>query len=181
MGANIQVHRSRSEWLRIRRLYESTPISGRALAKQESVSYSTLSQKAMVQKWRKPPSANGKSVAKAASELEAQVEERAQQIVKDQLQPFIEKHKTKITKRAVLLSNRGLTRLERLWQKNKPSEAKVEAEAAKTLETLVRVGRVSLGMGDGSPVGGSVSLNILTNQAAVQVISPENKESDSQQ
>jgi hypothetical protein len=153
------------DWLAIRKQYETGSMSQRNLADSLGISQSTLMRRAMREKWMQ----RSKLVRLAASDLEAKLARSVKSAVEDELAPFIEAHKARITKRAVKMSNRGLSRLDSLWKQQKPSQAKQEAEAAKTLETLVRVARTSLGMGDGSPVGSVVSLNILTNQAAVQV------------
>jgi hypothetical protein len=150
-------------------VYQTTPVSHRSLAKLEQVSYSTLSQRAMREGWRKLDTANKKIVAATGKALESEIDRRAAALVHDQLAPFIEKHKAAITKRAVKLSNRGLARLEKLWRDQPPDAAKSESEGAKTLETFVRVARVSLGMGDGSPVAPALTLNLLTTHSAVQI------------
>jgi hypothetical protein len=132
--------------------------------------------------WKKLDSANKKIIVRASKALEAEIENRAADLVADQLAPFIEAHKAKITRRAVKLSNRGLSRLEQLWRKP-PEAAKSESEGAKTLETFVRVARVSLGMSDGTAGTSPLTLNVLANHSAIQIVRQDDSSSadDSQE
>lgn len=140
-------------------------VSQRKLAKLRNVPYSTLAKRAMRERWNQ----RARIMRKAAAGLESDFEERAQLEIRKELAPFIEKNKTKITKRGVELYKRGIKRIEKIWASQDPTDPKKESEAAKAVETLFRVGRTALGMNDGSSPTGSINLNILTNQAAVQV------------
>lgn len=150
---------------RVRARYESSEFSLRELAKLENVPESTIFSWSKADGWRQ----RKRLVAQAARKLEAQLDEKALAHVKDQLTPFIEAHKVKITKRGVRIGNLGLSRIEQLWRKHKPSDAKAEADGARAADILLRMARVSLGMDDGKTNGGSLSLRILTGQTAVEL------------
>lgn len=154
----VKLHRGSAEWTRIRLQYESTDISQRELAKREGVPESTLTQRAMREKWRKP----GARVAEFAGDLEAAANEQARKMVADQLQPFIDRHKIAITKRAVNMSMKGLKRLGLLWDSSKPSSTRFEADGARALETFIRVGRTSLGMDDNTNGGKGLTVDMLS-------------------
>ena len=68
------------------------------------------------------------------------------------------------------MAGQALDRLDHLYITTTPENTKSEAEAARALETLVKVSRTSLGMDvQEASTPGPLTLNILTNQAAVQV------------
>jgi len=170
--------KKRIYWAAIRAEYENGTIGLRKLARAHGISPSTMMQRSMREKWQR----NDKLVRKTSKELALAIDKRAQAKLEASLAPFIEAEKAKFTRAGVALAKTGLRRVKRMMaHTHAEPEAKSEAFISKSAETYHRIGRVALGMGDGSPVGGSVSLNILTNAAAVQVVSNENKESDSQQ
>lgn len=159
------------DWKAVRYEYETTEISQRKLADKHGISRNTLMQRAMREKWSQP----GKMVQRAASKLKASINEKMIAKVQDQLAPYIEREKVKITKRGIRLGNHGLTRIERLWKSQHPTIAKAEADGARAAETFLRMARTSLGMSDGSAAAGPVNVNILTNRSAVQVVSNDCK------
>jgi hypothetical protein len=157
--------KTRPDWRAIRYEYETTTVSQRTLAKKHGISPSTLMKRAMRENWKQKAQLARANITK----LEAIIEERANAKAIEELAPFIEEHKTRITKRGVEMSNAGLDRLERLWLKIKPDSSKTEAEGAKTLQTLIAVARTSLGMGDNTGAIGNLNVQILTNQAQIAV------------
>jgi transcriptional regulator with XRE-family HTH domain len=160
----------REKWTRIRARYESGVMSQRELARLEGVSHSTLMQRAAREKWRP----RAKLVQATARKLEAELDERSVSIIRDELAPFIEREKIRLTKRGYRIGSKGLTRVEKLWKNLNPDNPKGEADGARAAETFLRMARTSLGMDDGKAPAGSVNLNILTGQAAVQVTSAPN-------
>lgn len=162
--SDVSQAKAKPDWLAIRREYETTAISQRKLAKLRNIPYGTLFKRAMREKWRQ----HAKSVKKTTIDLEAEINERALARVRDDLAPWIEEQKVKFTKRGFHLASNGISRVERMFDSDSPLDAKEESYISKAAETYHRMGRVALGMGDGSSTG-SINLNILTNQAAVQV------------
>lgn len=150
---------------RIRARYESTDLSLRELARLEGESESTVLKWSMRYHWQQ----RAKLVRKVARGMESDVNEKIVARVMEELQPYIEDHKIKITKQGVQMGKRGLARLNTLWKNGKPSSSKAEAEGAKTLETLVRVVRTSLGMNDGQAIATPLSGAILISHSAVKI------------
>lgn len=152
-------------WRSLRAEYESSGISLRNLAAKHGISISTTAQRSMREHW----SQRGKLVAKAARQLESEVNSAIVQEVRDELAPWLEERKRIITREAVELSAIGTKRIRAIWEAESPADTKRESEAARTIETLVRVGRTALGMDTGTGLAGAVNVNILANQAAVQI------------
>lgn len=152
-------------WPAIRRQYETSTITQRALADQLGISPSTLMKRAMREKWK----GTKRLVLQTAAKLEADLTVEAKQMIRDELAPFIEAKKIQITKRGVKVGERGLSRVEKLWRGSKPTDAKEEADAARAADTFLRMARTSLGMNEGSGISGALTLNILSNQAAISV------------
>lgn len=156
------------DWPAIRFEYESTAITHRDLAKKHGIPYSTLGRRAMREKW----SQRKRLVESAARKVESQITERIEEQVRNELAPWIEAKRTEITKRGVNVSERGLSRVEEGLDAVESGDSKSVSEIARAAETFLRMARVSLGMSDGSSVGGALNLQILTNQAAVQINPP---------
>jgi len=166
---------SKPDWKAIRYEYETTNISQRDLAAKHHVPYSTLCKRTMRENW----SQRAKLVAATASKLEAEVGEAIKQEIRDELAPLIAAKKVEITKRGIHVAERGLSRIESLWDDQRPSEAKVEADGARAAEIFLRLARTSLGMNDGTGLGGALNVNILANQAAIGVSVPQVESPDS--
>lgn len=158
-------------WPTVRREYEQTRIALRPLAAKYGIPYSTMSKRCMREHW----SQKAKLAAKIVRDAESDAVAALRLEVRTELEPWIAEQKSIIIKRGVNISSRALDRLEHIYQTTAPECTKVESEAARTLETLVRVGRTSLGMSDGNASPGALSVNILTNQAAVQVVRTEDQ------
>ena len=156
------------DWRAIRYEYETTGISHRDLSDKHAIPYGTLSKRAMREKW----SQRAKLVAATAARLESEIDHRVTQEIRDELAPWIEQRKAEIIKRGYALYEKGAKRIEHIYDNHEIVDAKTESEAARAVETLVRVGRTSLGMNDTSSGPTALSLNILTNQAAVQIVQP---------
>lgn len=150
---------------RIRARYESSELSLRELARLEHVPESTIMKWSMSDHWQQ----RKRLVSQVARKLEADLSDKSLEIIRDELQPLIEAEKVKITKRGIKISNRGLSRIEKLWKAQFPANAKSEADGARAAETFLRMARTSLGMNEGTAQNGSLCLSILTGQAAVQI------------
>lgn len=159
--------RDKPNWSRIRHEYETTTIAQRALAKKCDVPYSTLAKRAMRQHW----SQKAKLIQRTACLLESEMRAAEKQVIRDDLAPLLAKKREEITKRGISVAERGLSRVESLWDNSPPTESKAEAEGARAAETFLRMARTSAGM-DGSGIAGALNLSILTNQAAIQFVAP---------
>ncbi len=153
------------DWLKIRLQYETGTMSQRSLADSLGIPRNTVMQRAIREKWVQ----RSKLVRKSALAIDARLNASIQRKVEAELAPWIETEKTKWTKRGHKLAAKGVSRAERYFKRVPVADARDEANIAKAAETYHRIGRVALGMSDGSPVSGSVNLNILTNQAAIAV------------
>ena len=111
-------------------------------------------------------------VASTARKLEREISATSAQMIRDELAPFIEREKIRLTKRGYKIGSKGLTRIEKLWKGKEPTLAKEEAEAARAAETHLRMARTSLGMDEGKPTSGALNLDILCGQAVVQIATP---------
>ncbi len=160
------------DWKAIRYEYETTQTTHRALAAKHNVPYSTLSRRAFTEKW----SQRAKLVAQTAHKLESELTAQMKQEVRDELAPWIAEKRKLITKRSFTIAERGIDRIQEFYEGSRPDDAKVESDAARTIETLTRVARTALGMNDGAGIGGALNVQILTNQAAV-AIAPTSQDS----
>lgn len=107
-------------------------------------------------------------------------EKMAERLMKE-LQPWIEQEKRSHIKRALRRSKRGLKRLDRVSEGYQVYDAKTESlvtcqtgpkdemQIAQAEDKYDSIIRRNLGMNDSTGLGGSLSVNVLTNQAAVQV------------
>lgn len=153
----------------IRYRYETGIESHREIARALKISYSTLAKRAMREGWTQ----RKQLVKAAAAKLEAEVDHRIQQEIRDELAPWIEQRKREIIKRGFKVAAKGLDRVEALMSDDQELDAKRESFTSQAADRYVRLGRLSLGMSDGSAVSGPINLNILANQAAVQVQQPQ--------
>lgn len=157
---------AKPDWFAIKREYETSTTSQRDLAEKHQVPASTLMKRAMREKWKQ----GSKLVRAAVRDVEARAGELAQERVANDLAPWIAQMRSEITKRGYRLGERGIERIERMFETLEPDDGKTEANVANAAERYLRLARTSLGMNDGGGVGGAVNLSILTNQAAVQVV-----------
>lgn len=178
------------EWEAIRRRYESTTISQRDLSKELGVSYSTLSKRAMREKWNQAASLIHEAreslvlkTSEALSEATSRAADMAAKQLVDELQPWIAQQKTEQIKRALLRSQKAQDRLDKIslgydvvtkdgdlaTLSPGPKEESFIASAEDKYDNIIRR---NLGMNDSATFNGSLSVNILTRQAAVQVTQP---------
>ncbi len=68
------------------------------------------------------------------------------------------------------IAKRGLQRIEKLWDENAVPEARAESLAAATLDKHDQIIRRNFGLNDAAPSTGALSLNVLANHSAVQVV-----------
>ena len=158
-------HDPNPDWPDIQREYETSRISHRALAKKRNVSYGTLSKRAMRQHWCQ----KAKIIRKAVNQLESERPSTMLAAAKNELAPWIEQKKDEFTREGFTVANHGVERIKTLFKANKKPDAKSESFIAKAFETYHRAGRTALGMTDGTSPAGAINLNIMANQAAVQI------------
>lgn len=165
-------------WTKLRVHYETdrNRISLRQLADHYGMPHGSVIRRAAAETWRR----KGELFHQAKSELdqiaqeaisEAKSELRAEikQSAKDELQPWIEKRKRAHIKSLVTLGERGVARVRKMMRDQVPTDSKDESFKAKTAETWDTIIRRNLGMSDSGGLSGSLSLNILTGSAAIQV------------
>lgn len=160
---------STRDWLAIRKDFESCGLSIRKFAQERNIPLGTLRHRYRNEAW-----IQGRRLVKASVHaLEKKIEARVQHRLEHDLAPFIEREKTKFTKAGLKIAKRGLKRTESYFEATPVTDPKMDAFIAKAATDWHRMGRVALGMGDGSPVAGSVNLNILTNQATISASEPK--------
>lgn len=181
---------TKHQWTLLRIQYEQggDEISYAKLAGEHGVSYSTLTKRAADEGWTKAQelvTKAGKMLAKATDDKLAEaVDEAAAKVSKSmlaELQPWIEKEKRHHIKRAIKRSKAAFKRLDRVAEGYQVYDAKREqlvncettpkdemaiANAEEKYDSIIRR---TLGMNEGSGIGGSLSVQVLTNQAAVSI------------
>ncbi len=163
--------KQKRDWPALRAEYEQ---SGRVvthayLAQRENIPVQTIAKRSMREGWRKQQ----QIVAKAFSDLEKTVDERVNARLREELAPWIDRHKTQFIKSTYSVASNGLKRA-RAYQRSKSQvEPREEANISKAAESYHRIGAAVLGLNNGSAVSGPLQVNILTNRSAVQVISPD--------
>ncbi len=156
------------DWGGLRAEYESTGVKCtlRYLANREHIPVNTMWTRSKREGWIKR-----ERVVKAATRnLVNNAAERQLAVAEDKLAPWIEKQVANFTKRTFAVANRGVSRVGKYQRDSKDKvEARDEANMAKALESFTRVGRLALGLGDGSPVTGVLNFSMLSNKTAIQV------------
>lgn len=172
------IFRSDEEWARIRARYETAQrkIGLRDLAKEYQISPSTVMKRAWREGWKQSKGliSSARKIVEAATDQAIQaaaskaVENAASTLV-ERLQPLIEREKAHHIETQIKRSNGHLTRLDDYLTRKKPLAPRDEAHLAKAVSTHVLDLRRTLGMNDGIGIGGSLSIQVLTNQAAIAV------------
>lgn len=172
------IFRPDQEWARIRARYETAAprIGLRSLAAEYNISESTVMKRAARDGWKQAAQqvASARKIVAAATDEAIQLAAKdaaqlAAASIVDQLQPWIEKEKVEHIKTQVARAKRNLSRLDRYVIDEALLGPKEEAQYAKSIDIFDGVTRRNLGMNDGTSFNGSLSVNILTRQAAVQV------------
>jgi hypothetical protein len=157
------------DWEKVRADWECNPsVTLRGLAKKWNLPAGTVRRRSFEHKWSKfvPVVKRATSSITAAADLAikrtcdavaARIEARTVETLKD-LEPWIEEQRAVHVKAIVGLSRKGLARLESLYDKAKPKQAKDEQFAAAAMEKHDQIIRRNLGMGDNGT--GSTSLNV---------------------
>jgi hypothetical protein len=178
------------QWRQARIQFETGDL-GMTLTKVAAIfntSLSSVQKRSSSEKWSKGAkfigdarnllqAATDNAMAKAADAAANQIATR----ITKELQPWIEKEKKSHIKRALRRSKLGLKRLDRVAEGYQVYDAKAgrlvdldtnpkdEMNIAQAEEKYDSIIRRNLGMNEGSGLGGSLSIQVLTNQAAVQV------------
>lgn len=154
------------DWPAIRREYETGNLSQRGIADLMNIPRQTVMVRAMREGWKK-------RIAIAKRELatmEANAERKAIQRMSEDLAPWMEKQKENFVRKSYHVASRGMKRIAQFQKDNAKVDPRDEANASKAAENYHRIGRVALGMSDGSPIAGPITFNVLANRSAVQVI-----------
>lgn len=157
------------DWLAIRTRYENGRESILGLARALQIPKQTMQHRAWKENWKQNHKLAKTLVREAVVSIEKQVHEQARKMVENELAPYIERQKDKITRRGIKIGNRGLSRIEKLWRNKKPDSTREESDGARAAETFLRIARTSLGMSEGVPVAGPLS-PILISHSAVQIV-----------
>lgn len=175
------------EWKAIRMRYESTDISQRRLAQELGISYSTMSHRAMREKWSQGAAlvlaARENLMEKTSVALETATSQAADLAAKqliDELQPWINQQKAEQIKRAIKRSTKAQERLDLISEGYQattkdgelvdlPIGPKEESFLAQAEDKYDNIIRRNLGMNELNGVSGSLSIQVLTNQAAIAV------------
>lgn len=166
-----------SEWLRIQTHYETDPekIGLRPLATLYDMPEQTMMKRAAQYKWQRRDAilVDAKreieqSTRQAIKQVAAEVSQEIARKTLEDLQPWIERKKRRHIKSLVNLGEKGISRVRKLMKEADPTSPKEEAFTSKTADTWDNIIRRNLGMNDGTSFNGSLSVNILTRQAAVQ-------------
>lgn len=169
---------SDSEWFRIQTHYETDPgrIGLRPLAALYDMPEQTVMKRAANYKWQRRDAilVDAKreieqSTRSAIKQVAAEVSQQIARKTLEDLQPWIERKKRRHIKSLVNLGEKGVARVRKLMNDSDPTSPKEEAFTSKTADTWDNIIRRNLGMNDGATFNGSLSVNILTRQAAVQV------------
>lgn len=161
-------------WAAIRQEYENGTIGLRKLAKANGISPSTMMQRSMREKWQR----HDKLVRKTSQAIALEVDAKVKRRIEADLAPWIEAEKVKFTQAGVRLAKTGLKRVKRMMTNGHVEpEAKSEAFISKSAETYHRIGRVALGMTDGSAVTPVLSFQVLANHSAIQIVAPKSDQS----
>lgn len=171
----------------IRLRYEGSDISQRRLAAELGISYSTLSHRAMRERWSQSASlvhqAREQVALKTVQALETAASHAADLAAKqlvDELQPWIAEQKAAQIKRAIARSTKAQSRLDtiadgvtaldkegnRVTLPNGPKEESFIAQAEDKYDNIIRR---NLGMSESGGFSGNLSVNVLAGQAAVAV------------
>lgn len=178
------------QWRQARAMFEAggLEITHADIAKAFDTSLSMVQKRCAAEKWAKAAQlvvdarrhlakATDSALAVAADSAAKQMAER----ITKELQPWIEKEKTAHIKRAMKRSKRAFKRLSRVSKGFQVYDAKrgelVDCEPGPKDEMHIATAedkwdgivRRTLGMSDSGGLSGSLSLNILTGSAAIQV------------
>ncbi len=149
---------NKCDWLSIRHEYETGTISMRALAEKHGPSEASIFRRSQREGWVQA----AKLARKTARQIDAKLQSAVQARVENELAPWIEKEKERFTRRGFKLALTGVKRTERYFKRVPEADAKSEANIAKAADTFHKMGRLALGMTDGSsPTGGPVQVNIV--------------------
>ncbi len=169
---------SDQEWLKIKAAYEADPThpSCDELGQTYGIDGSTVNKRAKAESWRRLDGlalATIKRVENANTAIieatAANVTEQLTKHLSDTLQPWIEREKVKHIRTQVKRSKLALKQLDAHIDTALTLTPKDSSFIAKTADTWDNIMRRNLGMSDGAAPAGSLTLNVLTNHAAVQV------------
>jgi hypothetical protein len=174
-GPGQGAHGPKRDWPALRRLYEQGALGYRRFGRLHSIPLTTLADRIRRERWVR----NAVLVKKTAEEINARLDAKVKQRIESELAPWIEAEKAKFTRVGVHVASTGMSRVKRMFRRQPNPDPKSEAFISKAAETYHRVGRVALGMSDGTAPVMPLNLAILGNHTAVQIVR-QGPESDSQ-
>lgn len=172
------IFRSDQEWARIRSRYETAQprIGLRELAKEYNLSASTVLKRSAREGWKQAAQqvASARKIVASATAEAIQVAAKdaakaAAASIVEQLQPWIEAEKIDHIKTQVARAKRNLGRLDQYVVNGELLGPKEESHYAKSIDIFDSITRRTLGMSDDSGAGGSLSVRVLTDGAAIEL------------
>lgn len=160
--------RQRRDWPALRREFEGGAVGYRRFAKLRGIPVTTLNQRIMREGWTR----NAILVRRTAREIDARLQTKVKQQIEADLAPWIEAEKAKFTKAGIKVAKIGMKRVHKMFKQDRSPDPKSEAFISKSAETYHRIGRVALGMSDGTAPAMPLSLNVLANHSAIQIVQP---------
>jgi hypothetical protein len=167
-----------SEWTKVRIHYENDQQrpSLESLARFYDISESNILKRKAREKWqRKEPLAiiADKALEQNAKDVVTEIAQKFRSDLAKDLQPFLEREKSKHIRSQIKRSKAAFKRLDKLatTTESNPQQftPKNDAFIAKTADTWDQIMRRNLGLSDGTVPNGALQLNILTNHSAVQI------------
>lgn len=171
-----QVTLSKAQWIAARYQYESSQSTVEQLMGQYRVSERSVRARISSEHWQKGTQIANGAEAKLQSIVESKLDTVGQQIAERvgkkyeaDLAPWFERQKRLHVKDSMKRIRKRQRRVDELIDTTKVLTAKDAAYIAKSDDTYDNMARRNLGMNDSTGLGGSLSINVLTNQAAVQI------------
>lgn len=173
------VRLSEAQWIAARFQYESGQLTVPQLMAKYDVSERTIYAKLMAQKWQKGTQIANGVETKLQEIVEAKLDPIGNEIAnrigkkfEQDIAPWLEREKRKHIKDSLKRVRKRQRVVDDLLDEIPNLTARDAAYIAKSDDTYDNMARRNLGMNDETSFNGSLSVNILTRQAAVQVTQP---------
>jgi hypothetical protein len=173
------VRLSEAQWIAARHQFESGELTVLQLCARYSVSERTVRHKIADEGWQK----GLKLVTGAETKLQKVVDSHLEQVgekiagrigkkLEADLAPWFEREKRRHVKDSLKRIRSRQRLIDGLVDETDVLTPKDAAYIAKSDDTYDNMARRNLGMNEGSGIGGSLSVQVLTNQAAVSISGP---------
>ncbi len=169
---------SHLDWKAIRLAYETDPThpTATSLALKYGIDQSTVAMHKRKEHWQRSDALALATIKRVENDSNAILEQTTANVtaqltkhLSDTLQPWIEREKVKHVRTQTRRAKLALRQLDHHIKPDLVLNPKDSSFIAKTAETWDNIMRRSLGMNDNVPTGTGLTLNVLTNHAAVQV------------